>query len=131
MKENDDRSSTEFEDADDIAEKNSESETEKVNEFDTTMVRTDEGRIILPWDLLQPVLRILGHCIFLGLHDKDKELQTAALTACRSLYARAIHDINPKAVIATQSLLKLVKIADAAENDDDPTEIPVTNIIVI
>ncbi|KAK9279330.1 hypothetical protein L1049_013009 [Liquidambar formosana] len=44
-----------------------------------------EGRIPLPWELLQPMLRILGHCL-LG-PTKDKELYDEAFAACRSLYA--------------------------------------------
>ena len=79
------------------------------------------GRIPLPWELLQPVLRILGHCL-MG-NTKNKELFDAAWAACNSLYARSMHDINPKALLATGSLLKLGKKAMEPSEDLDPTEI--------
>lgn len=87
-----------------------------------------EGRTVLPWELLQPILRILGHCI-MG-PDKDKELYEVACAACRALYSRSLHDLNPKAILATGSLLKLVKIASNRDDDAfDPTEIEQTNLI--
>lgn len=86
-----------------------------------------EGRIHLPWELLQPVLRILGHCL-LGPH-KDKVLFDAACSACTSLYARSMHDINPKAILATRSLLRLSKMALEPKDDIDYTEIRMTNVI--
>ncbi|KAL5986945.1 hypothetical protein ACLOJK_015280 [Asimina triloba] len=64
------------------------------------------GRIPLPWELLQPSLRILGHCM-LGQARWSKELKKAAWAAIRSLYMRALHDLNPQAILATESLLKL------------------------
>ncbi|XP_052185265.1 uncharacterized protein LOC127796898 [Diospyros lotus] len=82
-----------------------------------------EGRIPLPWELLQPVLRILGHCLMIP--TKDQELHEAACAACRSLYARAMHDVNPKAILATASLLRLAKMElESSVDDFDPTEIP-------
>ncbi|CAK7329198.1 unnamed protein product [Dovyalis caffra] len=86
-----------------------------------------EGRIGLPWELLQPVLRILGHCL-LG-PNKDKKLIAAASAACRSLYSRSLHDINPQAILATRSLLRLSKMALDPNNNVDHTEIPVSNVI--
>ncbi|XP_057953735.1 uncharacterized protein LOC131148015 [Malania oleifera] len=84
------------------------------------------GRIGLPWELLQPVLRILGHCL-LGTTDGGG-LREAAGAACRRLYARALHDIDAKAILATQSLVRLATMA--AESDGwDPTEIPKTRVI--
>ncbi|KAA8544422.1 hypothetical protein F0562_022434 [Nyssa sinensis] len=85
-----------------------------------------EGRIPLPWELLQPVLRILGHCL-MG-PTKSKELHEAACAACRSLYARALHDVNTKAILATGSLLRLCKIGLESDHVDH-TEIIMTNII--
>ncbi|KAL2525899.1 Hyccin [Abeliophyllum distichum] len=87
------------------------------------------GRISLPWELLQPVLRILGHCL-MG-PNKDKELYEAACAASRSLYTRALHDINSNAILATRSLLKLVKLAAESNDDIDHTEITFTNVITI
>ncbi|KAL5715815.1 hypothetical protein ACHQM5_017586 [Ranunculus cassubicifolius] len=80
-----------------------------------------KGRIPLPWELLQPVLRILSHCL-LGL-NKSKELKDVANAACRSLHARALHDVNPQAILATGSLLKLGKMEMHSTDEPDPTEI--------
>ncbi|OWM69075.1 uncharacterized protein LOC116210527 [Punica granatum] len=91
--------------------------------------RKEAGRITLLWELLQPVLRILGHCLLGPV--RNKELQTAASAACRSLYTRALHDINPKAILATESLLRLSKMSISAENEADPTEISQSNIIIL
>lgn len=91
--------------------------------------RKEAGRITLPWELLQPVLRILGHCL-LGPF-RSKELHAAASAACRSLYSRSLHDINPKAILATESLLRLSKMSMASENDPDPTEISHSDIIIL
>ncbi|KAL2548900.1 Hyccin [Forsythia ovata] len=88
-----------------------------------------KGRISLPWELLQPVLRILGHCL-MGPNN-DKELYEAACAASRSLYTRALHDINSKAILATRSLLKLVKLAAESNDDIDHTEITLSNVITI
>ena len=80
-----------------------------------------ERRIPLPWELLQPVLRILGHCL-MG-NTKNKELFDAAWAACNSLYARSMHDINPKELLAPGSLLKLGKKGMEPSKDLDPIEI--------
>lgn len=88
-----------------------------------------EGMIHLPWELLQPVLRILGHCL-LG-PNSNPILFEAASGACRSLYRRFLHDINPKAILATESLLKLAKLTLNSKNDIDYTEIPDTALITI
>ncbi|KAG2674285.1 hypothetical protein I3760_13G126600 [Carya illinoinensis] len=88
-----------------------------------------EGRIPLPWELLQPVLRILGHCL-LGTRE-NKELFDAAWAACRSLSARSIHDIDPRAILATGSLLRLGKMAMEPKDDYDPTEVQTSGVITI
>lgn len=94
----------------------------------TSKRRWKEGRTVLPWELLQPILRILGHCL-MG-PNTDNELYEAASGACRALYARSLHDLNPKAILATGSLLKLVKIASDSDDDGfDPTDIQQTNLI--
>ncbi|KAI5592658.1 hypothetical protein BDE02_04G168100 [Populus trichocarpa] len=91
---------------------------------------TKEGRIPLPCEILQPVLRILGHCL-LG-PKKDKELIGAACAACRSLYSRSLHDINPQAILATRSLLRLSeKTLDLKNINVDHTEIPMNNVIAL
>ncbi|GAB4828273.1 hypothetical protein Ancab_035185 [Ancistrocladus abbreviatus] len=86
------------------------------------------GRVPLPWELLQPCLRILGHCLMGVDKNKNKALYEKACGACRCLYARALHDINPKAILAAGSLLKLIKLEAEADNFD-PTEIPDTCVI--
>ncbi|GAV56498.1 Hyccin domain-containing protein, partial [Cephalotus follicularis] len=86
------------------------------------------GRICLPWELLQPVLRILGHCL-LGTDNRDQELLDVACRACRSLYARSLHDINHKAILATGSLHRLAKLDTDPENNIDHTEIAINNVL--
>ncbi|KAM7497032.1 hypothetical protein LguiA_021446 [Lonicera macranthoides] len=88
-----------------------------------------EGRVPLPWELLQPALRILGHCLMGPI--KNKELCDAACAACRSLYARAVHDINPKAMLATGSLLRLAKLISEASDPIDYTELPKSDTIYV
>ncbi|KAI7997330.1 hypothetical protein LOK49_LG10G01622 [Camellia lanceoleosa] len=87
----------------------------------------EEGRIPLPWELLQPILRILGHCL-MG-PNKDNELHEVAWGACRSLYARSLHDVNPKAILATGSLLRLVKMAMESNDDFDRIELSKENVL--
>ncbi|KAL5544891.1 hypothetical protein UlMin_008675 [Ulmus minor] len=86
--------------------------------------------IPLPWELFQPILRILGHCLMGPI--RKMEVLEAAMGACRSLHARSLHDISPKAILATESLLKLANMA-LDQNDvlgeDDPTEIRFSNVI--
>lgn len=96
---------------------------------DEKKTKMKEGRIPLPWDLMQPVLRILGHCL-MGSNNVKKELFEAACEACRCLYARSMHDISPKAILATGSLLKLSQTV-GNKAGDDPTELPMSNIISI
>ncbi|EXB55318.1 hypothetical protein L484_017230 [Morus notabilis] len=65
------------------------------------------SRIPLPWELLQPVLRILGHCLLAPLNSQD--VKDMAAVAVRRLYARASHDLVPQAILATRSLIQLEK----------------------
>ncbi|KAF8009401.1 hypothetical protein BT93_J0400 [Corymbia citriodora subsp. variegata] len=93
---------------------------------------TGSGRIPMPWELLQPVLRIVGHCMLWPAPGKEKErLEAAAAAACRSLYARSLHDIDPNAILATGSLLRLRKIGSDSWPEVDHTEIPSQNVIVL
>lgn len=71
------------------------------------------ARIPLPWELLQPVLRILGHCLLGPLNSN--EVKDAASVAVRSLYARASHELVPQALLATRSLIQLDKRARESE----------------
>ncbi|XVF47087.1 hypothetical protein PTKIN_Ptkin03bG0081000 [Pterospermum kingtungense] len=86
-----------------------------------------EKRIPLQWELLQPTLRILGHCL-LGPHT-SKEVFDAASSATRRLYERSLHDINAKAILATSSLLRVEKMASDPKNNVDYTEIKMENVI--
>ncbi|KAL5703919.1 hypothetical protein ACHQM5_022412 [Ranunculus cassubicifolius] len=63
------------------------------------------ARVPLPWELLQPLLRILGHCLMAPLNSQD--VKDAAAYAVRCLYARASHDLLPQAILATRSLIQL------------------------
>ncbi|GMY27618.1 A-agglutinin anchorage subunit [Fagus crenata] len=70
------------------------------------------NRIPLPWELLQPALRILGHCLLAPLNSQD--VKDEAAVAVRCLYARASHDLVPQAILATRSLIQLDKRSRAA-----------------
>lgn len=67
------------------------------------------GRIPLPWELLQPSLRILGHCL-MGTSDAG-EVQDKAAAAVRGLLARATLDVDARAILATRSLLRAWEMA--------------------
>ncbi|KAL7608419.1 hypothetical protein Lser_V15G09839 [Lactuca serriola] len=99
---------------------------EEKGKEDETKNEKQEGRVLLPWEMLQPMLRILSHCLMGTYKNKNHELHEAACRACRSLYARALHDINPKAILAIGSLLKLINFRKTGV---DHTELPVTNVI--
>lgn len=73
---------------------------------------TKGTRILLPWELLQPMLRILGHCLLGPLNSND--VKDSASLAVRCLYARASHDLVPQAILATRSLIQLDKRAREA-----------------
>ncbi|KAH0931845.1 hypothetical protein HID58_008962 [Brassica napus] len=90
----------------------------------------DGGRIPLPWELVQPMMRILGHCL-MGMKVEDREVKEAASKACQSLYLRALHDINPKAILAAGSLLRLREMALDPKNQIDHTEISNDNVLSV
>ena len=69
-------------------------------------------RIPLPWEILQPLLRILGHCLLGPFNTQDAK--DAASVAVRRLYARASHDLVPQAILAARSLIQLDKRAREA-----------------
>lgn len=96
---------------------------------DKTPAEARRGRINLAWELLQPIMRILGHCLFRP--EKSDDLFQAAFAACRCLNARAQHDMNAKAMLATGSLVKLAKMATNATSSVDHTEIAMTNQISV
>ncbi|ESW13578.1 hypothetical protein PHAVU_008G208200 [Phaseolus vulgaris] len=86
-----------------------------------------EGRVPLSWELLQPVMRILGHCLLGPNNNKHVELCNKANEACRSLFSRSMHDVNPKAILPMRSLLRLSKTV--MPNHPDPTELPFSDVI--
>ncbi|KAH0448366.1 hypothetical protein IEQ34_022166 [Dendrobium chrysotoxum] len=65
------------------------------------------SRVPLPWELLQPVMRILGHFLLAPLIPQD--VRDAVLAAVRCVYARASHDITPQVILAAQSSIQLDK----------------------
>lgn len=71
-----------------------------------------EARVQLPWELLQPVMRVLGHCLLAPLNPV--EVRDAAAEAVRVVYARACHDLVPQAILASRSLIELDKSARKA-----------------
>ncbi|GAB4854009.1 hypothetical protein Ancab_022591 [Ancistrocladus abbreviatus] len=88
------------------------------------------ARIPLPWELLQPVLRILGHCLLAPLNSQA--VRDEAAVAVRRVYARASHDIFPQAILATRSLIQIdnrgraaaraATIANASSNANTPSK---------
>ncbi|KAK4377192.1 hypothetical protein RND71_003488 [Anisodus tanguticus] len=53
-------------------------------------LRPRGARIPLPWELLQHMIRILGHCLLGPLNGED-----TASVAVKRLYSRASHELNP------------------------------------
>ncbi|KAL5174948.1 Protein FAM126B [Glycine soja] len=120
----------------------------KIEDFATAIenVRIRDGdyleegkgeRIPLPWEILQPSLRILGHCLLGPLNSQD--VKDAASFAVRCLYARASHDLVPQAILATRSLIQLdVRTREAARanaatnsNANTPTKAKKPEILLV
>ncbi|BAF27697.1 uncharacterized protein [Oryza sativa Japonica Group] len=74
-----------------------------------------EGRVPLPWELLQPVMRVLGHCLLAPLNPT--EVRDTAAEAVRVVYARACHELVPQAILASRSLIELDKSARKAAKE--------------
>ncbi|RYR17469.1 hypothetical protein Ahy_B03g062206 isoform B [Arachis hypogaea] len=108
---------------------------------DETAIANGHGaigdRIPLPWEILQPVLRILGHCLLGPLNPQ--EVKDAASSAVRSLYARASHDLVPQAILATRSLIQLdnrtnaatTASANSSSNSNTPTKPKKPEILLV
>lgn len=94
-------------------------------------------RIPLPWEILQPTLRILGHCLMGPLISQ--EVKDAASFAVRCLYARASHDLVPQAILATRSLIQLdnrtrdaiTSASAVASNVNTPTKAKKPEILLV
>ncbi|KAJ8768283.1 hypothetical protein K2173_021223 [Erythroxylum novogranatense] len=82
------------------------------NEIESEISSSKGVRIPLPWEILQPLLRILGHCLLGPLNAQD--VKDSASLAVRRLYARGSHDLVPQAILATRSLIQLDKRAREA-----------------
>ncbi|XP_051178628.1 uncharacterized protein [Lolium perenne] len=67
-------------------------------------------RVPLPWELFQPALRIVGHCL-LGPANSD-ELRAQAARAAQCLYLRAMETMDARAVLACRSLIRLSQMVE-------------------
>ncbi|KAJ1402259.1 Hyccin [Sesbania bispinosa] len=97
---------------------------------------TKGDRIPLPWEILQPALRILGHCLLAPLNSQD--VKDSASFAVRCLYARASHDLVPQAILATRSLIQLdnrareaAKVTVSTSNVNTPTKVKKPEIFLV
>ncbi|CAI0452278.1 unnamed protein product [Linum tenue] len=88
-----------------------------------------DGKAREEGEVMQPALRILGHCI-MG-PSKDVQLYDAACGACRSFHARALQDMDAKAILATGSLLRVAEMSVDPKNNVDHTEIKFTESITV
>ncbi|KAK7320503.1 hypothetical protein VNO77_30036 [Canavalia gladiata] len=118
-----------FEEEEEEEEEKEEKEEEVEEKKSEVENRKVEGRVPLPWELLQPVMRILGHCLLGPNNNKQVDLFGVACEACRCLFARAMHDVDPKAILPMRSLLRLSKTLMPNNNQPDPTELPFTDVI--
>uniref|UniRef100_A0ACD5ZZX3 Uncharacterized protein n=1 Tax=Avena sativa TaxID=4498 RepID=A0ACD5ZZX3_AVESA len=67
-------------------------------------------RVPLPWELFQPALRIVGHCL-LGPSNSN-ELRTQAARAAECMYLRAMETMDARAVLACRSLIRLSQMVE-------------------
>ncbi|KAK7400303.1 hypothetical protein VNO78_11508 [Psophocarpus tetragonolobus] len=101
------------------------------------LVTADSQRIPLPWEILQPSLRILGHCLLGPLNSQD--VKDAAAFAVRCFYSRANHDLVPQAILATRSLIQLdvttrhasKPIPTSNSNASTPTKLKKPEILLV
>ncbi|XP_054778506.1 uncharacterized protein LOC129286587 [Prosopis cineraria] len=111
-----------------------------IQRYDFASESSKGSRIPLPWELLQPILRILGHCLLAPLNSQ--EVKDSASVAVRCLYARASHDLVPQAILATRSLIQLDKrtreaakvvasTASASSNANTPSKAKKPEILLV
>ena len=75
-------------------------------DFARQLMQAGNGaRIPLQWEFLQPIIRILGHCLMAPFNSE--EVKGVASLALEALHHRASHDLIPEAILATRSLLRL------------------------
>ncbi|KAK9698229.1 hypothetical protein RND81_08G089900 [Saponaria officinalis] len=72
----------------------------------------------LPWELFQPMLRILAHCLLAPPPLVSDIIIDSASDAITRLYTRASRDLSPQAILATRSLLQLHTRARASAFTD-------------
>jgi hypothetical protein len=77
----------------------------EVGEFQYPGDQLDAPRVTLDQDILRPIFKVLGHCL-MG-PTSPPELRAAAVDAARALHVRASHALNPEAILASRSLLRL------------------------
>ncbi|CAK9277703.1 unnamed protein product [Sphagnum jensenii] len=77
----------------------------EVGEFQYPGDQLDAPRVTLDQDILRPIFKVLGHCL-MG-PTSPPELRAAAVDAACALYVRASHALNPEAILASRSLLRL------------------------
>ncbi|RCV40031.1 hypothetical protein SETIT_9G018700v2 [Setaria italica] len=67
-------------------------------------------RVPLPWELFQPAVRIVAHCL-LG-PSRSEELKAQATRTAECLYWRAIETMDAPALLATRSLMRLSQMVE-------------------
>ncbi|CAN6292307.1 unnamed protein product [Urochloa humidicola] len=67
-------------------------------------------RVPLPWELFQPVVRIVAHCLLGPLRSDELKAQAARAAEC--LYWRATETVDAPALLATRSLMRLSQMVE-------------------
>ncbi|XP_078431724.1 uncharacterized protein LOC144703430 [Wolffia australiana] len=80
---------------------------------------TGAEKVVLPWELLQPCLRILGYCLWGGA-PAATEVLAAAAAAARGLLARATQEVDARAILAARSLVRAWEMAPSVEFMGEP-----------
>jgi hypothetical protein len=81
-------------------------ESKDAAEFVRQLMQAGNGaQIQLQWEFLQPMVRILGHCLMAPFNSD--EVRSVASLATQALHHRVSHDLIPEAILATRSLMRL------------------------
>ncbi|KAI5057666.1 hypothetical protein GOP47_0027681 [Adiantum capillus-veneris] len=84
-------------------------------DFASALVQAgNEARIQLSRELVQPLFKILGHCLLAP--SNSGRVKEAALAAVDALHERACRDLLPEAMLATRSLKRLHMASNAVTN---------------
>ncbi|KAJ6696422.1 HYCCIN RELATED [Salix koriyanagi] len=128
----------EYDDADYFLEERNMMMSSSESEDSLGITKSKGVRIPLPWEILQPLLRIIGHCLLGPFNTQDAK--DAASAAVRRLYARASHDLVPQAILATRSLIHLDKrtreaaraaAANTSSNANTPAKAKTHEILLV